>query len=179
MSQHLAHHPNAQSVEETPGPHESDTAPVTATIDAIYKLAEAGRVLKNATASIEKLAHQATGKSELTLMHCLVLIHLSRSTACKQVDLKSATGIAPAYLTKLVDELHHGNLVCRQRSSCDRRQIILALTDQGRETAWRLMEALNDITDAARLSAIELVGASLEQWVDGQTIEEDSTNKRI
>lgn len=156
MNQHLAHRPSTQPVENTPGPHESDTVPAAATIDAIYKLAEAGRVLKNATASIEKLAHQATGKSELTLMHCLVLIHLSRSTACKQVDLKSATGIAPAYLTKLVDELHHGNLVCRQRSSCDRRQIILALTDDGRETASLLMAALEDMGAAAQLSAIQL-----------------------
>ena len=150
MSKHLPHHLNEQPPQDTLAPHDSGAIPAPAAAGALYKLAETGRVLKNATAAIEKQAQEATGRNDLTLMHCLVLVHLLRSPTCRQVELKSATGITPANLTKLVDELHHENLVARIRSYSDRRQMILMLTEQGRETASRLLAALNDVSDTPR-----------------------------
>ncbi|GLQ91068.1 hypothetical protein GCM10007901_00180 [Dyella acidisoli] len=134
-------------------------------VDALYKMAEVSRVLRSATSTIEKFVHLASGTNDLTLMHCLVLVHLSRKASCKQLDLKSATGIAPTHLTKLVDELTHRGFVRRHRSSWDRRQIILALTAPGRETALRLLTSLHELTHKTQLNAIEELGSSLKRFV--------------
>lgn len=145
--------------------------------DALYKMAEVSRVLKSATSTMEKLAHLASGTNELTLMHCLVLVHLSRSATCKQSDLKCATGIAPTQLTKLLDELTHRDFVSRRRSSWDRRQVILALTERGRETALHLLASLHGFTDKTRLEAIDSLGSSLERFVASTGADEISDRK--
>ena len=49
---------------------------------------------------------------------------------CKQIDLKSLPGIASSHLTGLLDELTDRGLVCRGRSSEDRRQVLLSLTER-------------------------------------------------
>jgi DNA-binding MarR family transcriptional regulator len=148
-----------------------DSSGQTPAAETIYKMAEVSRVLKSATSTLEEVMHRAAGTNELTLMHGLVLVHLSRGTSCKQVDLKSATGIAPAYLTKLIDELVIRGLVHRNRSSWDRRQIILALTMSGRDTASHLLTSLNALTSETQRHAIEELGLSLEhfrEWFDGK-----------
>jgi DNA-binding MarR family transcriptional regulator len=142
--------------------------------DALYKMAEVSRVLRSATSSIEKLAHLASGSDALTLMHCLVLVHLSRSASSKQTELKCATGIAPTQLTKLLDELAHRGMINRHRSSWDRRQVILALTEAGRETAMHLLASLHDFADKTRLDAIESLGSSLAQFVASTAADGDN-----
>jgi DNA-binding MarR family transcriptional regulator len=144
---------------------ESKGAATQADADALYKMAQVSRVLRSATSSMERLAHLASGSDELTLMHCLVLVHLSRSASSKQTELKCATGIAPTQLTKLVDELAHRGFVSRHRSSWDRRQVILALTEPGREAALHLLASLHGFTDKTRIDAIESLGSSLERFV--------------
>ncbi|GGA41976.1 MarR family winged helix-turn-helix transcriptional regulator [Dyella nitratireducens] len=134
-------------------------------VDALYKMAEVSRILKSATSTIEKLAHLASGTNDLTLMHCLVLVHLSRTVSCKQLDLKYATRIASPYLTKLIDELTIRGFVRRHRSSGDRRQIILVLTAPGRETALRLLASLHELTHQTQRDAIEQLGFSLKRFV--------------
>jgi DNA-binding MarR family transcriptional regulator len=158
MSRHPAHDPSGQ-------PAAMHDAAMLATAGTIYRMAEISRVLRSVTSALEKLMHAASGSNDLTLMHCLVLVHLSRSATCKQVELKSATGIAPAHLTRLVDELVHQGLVGRHRSSWDRRQLNLALTAQGRETALHLLASLKELTDQTQLDAIEHLGSSLEHFV--------------
>lgn len=161
----------------TPNPastgHEASGTATQAEADALYKMAEVSRVLRSATSTIEKLAHLVSGTTDLTLMHCLVLVHLTRSASCKQLELKSATGIAPAHLTKLLDELTHRGFVRRTRSSWDRRQIILALTLPGRETALRLLASLHEHTDKTQLNEIERLNSSLEHFV---SITKDDTS---
>ncbi|RDS83498.1 MarR family transcriptional regulator [Dyella monticola] len=149
--------PNSNSTE----PNAIDTADV----DALYKMAQVSRTLKSVTCAIEKLLHVASGASDLTLMHCLVLVHLSKTATCQQADLKEATGAAAPHLTKLMDELVHRDLVCRNRSSWDRRQVIVALTAPGRETALRLLAALHGVIDKAQINAIAQLGSSLERFV--------------
>ena len=134
--------------------------------ETIYKVAEVARTLKCATHVMEKLVHLASGTNEhLTLLHWLVLVRLSRTPTCKQTELKCDTKIAPAYLTRLVDDLTREGLVRRHRSSSDRRQILLALTEHGRSAASELLASLNDVTRPSQLSAIEHLGASLDQFV--------------
>jgi DNA-binding MarR family transcriptional regulator len=161
MSKHLAN-----GADEGTPDNENDNGAATRTeADALYKMAEVSRVLRSATHTIEKLGQRASGSNELTLMHCLVLVHLSSASTCQQTKLKSATGIAPTHLTKLLEDLVNRGLVSRNRSSWDRRQVILALTASGRETALRLLSALHDFTQESQLGAIEQLGSSLEQFV--------------
>ncbi|WP_233843678.1 MarR family transcriptional regulator [Dyella sp. 2HG41-7] len=148
-----------------PRTHSVDKPNDLAEVDALYTMAEVSRILKYATSAIEKLAQVASGTSDLTLMHCLVLVHLSRTPSCKQVDLKSVTGITPAHLTKLVDELVNRGFVRRHRSSGDRRQVILALTTAGRETVLRVVASLRSHSNDVPLGAIEELGSSLAHWV--------------
>lgn len=145
----------------------ADKATDTADVEALYKMAEVSRILKNATSAIEKLAHIASGTNDLTLMHCLVLVHLSKTPTCKQGSLKSVAGITPAHMTKLVDELVNRGLVRRHRSSGDRRQIILALTAPGRETAQRLVVSLREHANDIQLGAIEELGSLLAHVFSG------------
>lgn len=173
MNKHLANDSDeTRTCSASTGCEAADAADV----EAFYKMAEVSRVLKSATSTIEKFAHLASGTSEFTLMHCLVMVHLSRAPTCKQTDLKSATGISPAHLTKLVDELTLRGLVSRHRSSADRRQIILALTAPGRETALHLLASLHELADKTQREAIEKLGASLERFVS--TTEHDKSGDR-
>jgi DNA-binding MarR family transcriptional regulator len=172
MSKHVADDWGKEASNPASAEHKATGTATRAEADALYKMAEVSRVLRSATSAIEKLGHLASGTNDLTLMHCLVLVHLSRTATCKQTDLKVATGIAPNHLTKLLDELTYRDLVHRNRSSSDRRQIILALTTRGRETALRLLAALHDFTNKTQLNAIEQLGSSLERFVS--TTENDS-----
>jgi DNA-binding MarR family transcriptional regulator len=137
--------------------------------DTIYKLAAARHTLRSAAAAMEQLVRRASGMTDLTLSHALVLVSLARMPTCKQVDLKSLPGIASP-LTRLLDELTDRGLVCRGRSSEDRRQVLLSLTDSGREAASCLLTALNAVTDNEWFNALEELSTSLlERFLDRAT----------
>jgi DNA-binding MarR family transcriptional regulator len=134
--------------------------------ETIYKVAEVARTLKCATHAMERVVHVVSGTNEhLTLLHWLVLARLSSTPTCKQMELKSDTKIAAAYLTRLLDDLVREGLVRRHRSSSDRRQILLTLTERGRTATMELLTTLNDIARPSQLNAIEHLGASLEHFV--------------
>jgi len=139
--------------------------------DTIYKLAAARHTLRSAAAAMEQLVRRASGMTDLTLSHALVLVSLARMPTCKQVDLKSLPGIASPHLTRLLDELTDRGLVCRGRSSEDRRQVLLSLTDSGREAASCLLTALNAVTDNEWFNALEELGTSLLKCLLEQTPE--------
>jgi DNA-binding MarR family transcriptional regulator len=140
--------------------------------ETIYKVAEVARTLKCATHAMEKVVHVVSGTNEhLTLLHWLVLARLSGTPTCKQMELKSDTKIAAAYLTRLLDDLVREGLVRRHRSSSDRRQILLTLTEHGRSATLELLTTLNDVARPSQLNAIEHLGASLEHFVSLATEE--------
>ena len=138
--------------------------------DTIYKLAAARHTLRSVAAAMEQLVRRASGMTDLTLSHALVLVSLARMPTCKQVDLKALPGIA-SHLTRLLDELTDRGLVCRGRSSEDRRQVLLSLTDSGREAASCLLTALNAVTDNEWFNALEELGTSLLKCLLEQTPE--------
>jgi DNA-binding MarR family transcriptional regulator len=140
--------------------------------ETIYKVAEVARTLKYATHAMEKVVHVVSGTNEhLTLLHWLVLARLSGTPTCKQMELKSDTKIAAAYLTRLLDDLVREGLVRRHRSSSDRRQILLTLTERGRTATLELLTTLNDVARPSQLNAIEHLSASLEHFVSLATEE--------
>ena len=139
--------------------------------DTIYKLAAVRHTLRNVAAAMEDLVRRASGLTDLTLSHALVLVRLARMPTCKQADLKSLPGIGSPHLTRLLDELSDRGLVGRSRSSGDRRQVLLSLTDSGRDAALRLLRALNTLADDEWLNALDQLGASLLRCLLQQTPE--------
>ncbi|GFZ97253.1 MarR family winged helix-turn-helix transcriptional regulator [Dyella caseinilytica] len=165
MRQHLSHPSSKQQPHSTRTPRAGTRPALQAAKTTIRNVAEVSRSLKNAAAAIERLVHLAAGTTDLTIAHYLILVHLSQTTTCKQVDLKYDTGIAPAYMTRLLDELTERGLVRRHRSSSDRRQVLLALTTMGRDLATRFLTSLGEFFDQARLDAINSIGSSCEQFI--------------
>jgi DNA-binding MarR family transcriptional regulator len=96
----------------------------------------------SANSAIEKIVQLASGANNLTLAHWIILVYLARAELCKQGDLMSGTGIAVGYLTRLLDDLEAKGMIRRHRSSEDRRQILLALTDSGKSAALALLGSL-------------------------------------
>ena len=139
--------------------------------ETIYKLAAVRHTLRNVAAAMEEIVRRASGMTDLTLAHALVLARLARMPTCKQVDLKSLPGIGSPHLTRLLDELAGRGLVDRSRSSGDRRQVLLSLTDSGRDAALRLLRALSTLTDNEWLNALDQLGSSLLRCLLQQTPE--------
>ena len=134
--------------------------------ETVYKVAEVSRTLKCATSVVEKWVKLASGSDgHLTLLHWLVLVRLSRVETCKQLDLKSDTKIAAAYLTRLLDDLTNEGLVQRHRSETDRRQVLLSLTERGRELASGLLASVSESNQPFLLDAMEHLASSLQQFV--------------
>ncbi len=166
MNKHAAYDRRQKSTRVALAPDQLARAGARAATDTIYKVAEVAGSLRRATQVMDKWVHIASGTNEhLTMSHWLVLVRLSSAPICKQADLKCDTKIAASHLTRLVDDLTREGLVRRHRSSSDRRQILLALTEQGRSLALGLLASLNDVTQPSQLDAIEDLGASLERFV--------------
>jgi DNA-binding MarR family transcriptional regulator len=166
MIKHATQNSPRQKARTLPVPQQPESIDARTASEAIFKVADVARTLKCATHVMERVVHLATGENEhLTLLHWLVLVRLSSTPTCKQMDLKSDTKIAAAYLTRLLDDLTRKGLVRRHRSSTDRRQILLALTVQGKAAALELLTALNVVIQPSQLATIEHLRLSLEQFV--------------
>jgi len=166
MNKHATYHRRRKDMRWALAPDQLAHESARTATDTLYRLAEVARSLRRATQVMEKWVHIAAGTHEhLTMSHWLVLVRLSSAPTCKQTEIKGDTKIAASHLTRLIDDLTREGLVRRHRSSSDRRQILLALTEQGRSFALGLLGSLNDVTQPSRLNAIEDLGTSLEQFV--------------
>lgn len=133
--------------------------------ETIRGVAELSHALRNASATLEKIVSVTAGMTHLTLAHGLVLAHLMDKSTSKQADLRSATGIGPAYLSKLLDELAGQKLLRRHRSSTDRRQILLAPTTLGTEVTRRLLLAVSELVTQSHRALIADLSSSVDQFV--------------
>ena len=130
--------------------------------ETMHKIAAVSRSLKSTGSAIEKIVQTAAGGGDLTLAHWLILVHLSRTRTCKQGELNAETAITTGYLTRLLDELEAKSMICRRRSTEDRRQILLSLTDRGRDAALALLAA---IARYEVLSALDELQSSLDRFL--------------
>jgi DNA-binding MarR family transcriptional regulator len=128
----------------------------------MHKVVEVSRSLKNVVSVIENWVQTASGGSDLTLAHWLILVHLSRAQTCQQCDLHSETGITAGYLTRLIDELDAKRMVRRRRSTKDRRQILLRLTDHGKDATLSLLAAIDQ---RRLLNALDKLKLSLDRFM--------------
>ncbi|HMQ33867.1 MAG TPA: MarR family transcriptional regulator [Chloroflexaceae bacterium] len=78
----------------------------------------------------------------LTLPQFYTLLHLEQTDeACKMSDLADATHQSAASLTGVVDRLRDKHLIERLRDEKDRRQVMVAVTPQGRELISEIKQA--------------------------------------
>jgi DNA-binding MarR family transcriptional regulator len=161
MKTHPPSRPGERKPPLTPTLDQPDVLALQTAAETIHELAEVSRMLKNVTTVLEKWIHRASGTHDLTMSHWLVLVHMLNRSTCKQVDLRSATGIAPAYLSRLLDELVGQGLLRRHRSLSDRRQILLAPTASGRAMTRVLLTSTRQLVTNAQRRAIADLGSSL------------------
>lgn len=84
----------------------------------------------------------AEARFDLTIPQFHTLMHLSHcATQCKMSDLARATHQSAASLTGVVDRLLEKQLVARVRPEGDRRQVMVALTADGRALLAKVAEA--------------------------------------
>ncbi len=84
----------------------------------------------------------AEARFDLTIPQFHTLLHLSYcATECKMSDLARATHQSAASLTGVVDRLLEKHLVVRVRPEGDRRQVMVALTGDGRALLAKIAEA--------------------------------------
>ena len=101
-------------------------------------------------------------KGELSATQIRALFQLERESEIPAGCLAKTADVSPASMTAMLDHLEQDGMVSRRRSETDRRQVIVSLTDQGRERLARKRavwdEAWRELTE--RHSEAELATAA-------------------
>jgi len=128
------------------------------------------RAIRRIMRSVDLYSHKLAIESGVTVpqLSCLLRVvqagPLTQKRLAKEVDLSAST------LVGIVDRLERKGLVVRQRSTVDRRQVLISATEEGVILAAgspsplqdRLASALDAISEQERLAIAE----SLERIVD-------------
>ncbi|NTU77783.1 MAG: MarR family transcriptional regulator [Chloroflexales bacterium] len=92
----------------------------------------------------------------MTLPQFYTLLHLEQTNeACKMSDLAEATHQSAASLTGVVDRLRDKQLIERLRDEKDRRQVMVAVTPQGRELITEIKQARREQMQMALAHLLE------------------------
>ena len=102
----------------------------------------------------------------ITVSQAMVLYSLAEEPAMRLSDLSLKLGSTPSTLSGVVDRLERGGWVQRQRTSRDRREILIQLTPHARQR----LEALNShIQELFTESDIALISQALGRMRDART----------
>ncbi len=102
----------------------------------------------------------------ITVSQAMVLYSLAEEPAMRLSDLSLKLGSTPSTLSGVVDRLERGGWVQRQRTSRDRREILIQLTPHARQR----LEALNShIQELFTESDIALISQALGRMRDALT----------
>ena len=99
---------------------------------------------------------------------------------CTMSELADFSAVDRTTLTRTVDQLVESGLVERATPREDRRQVVLTLTEAGRETCGRSMQAIfdvnrelaSDMSDDERRDAVRMLQALLGRLVDDEDLRE-------
>ncbi|GAA2509697.1 MarR family transcriptional regulator [Pilimelia columellifera] len=114
--------------------------------------------LRDAITRLGRRVRQARAVGDLTIAQLSALTSLELAGALSPGDLAEVERVRPPTMTKIVAKLEERGLVARTPHPRDRRQVILAATEQGREInarfgrerdAW-LAQRLEGLSDADR-----------------------------
>jgi DNA-binding MarR family transcriptional regulator len=102
----------------------------------------------------------------LTLPQFYTLLHLAQTGEVKMSDLAEATQQSAASLTGVVDRLEDKHLVERSRHPRDRRQVMVLVTQRGRELISEIRQDRRDRMQAALTQLSEPEIETLIQLLD-------------
>jgi DNA-binding MarR family transcriptional regulator len=81
---------------------------------------------------------------DLSATEIRALFQLEREAEVSAGSLAKHADVSPASMTAMLDHLDADGMVARRRSETDRRQVIVSLTDKGRECLGRKRAAWDD-----------------------------------
>src|SRR4051812_5052524 len=114
---------------------------------------ELARTLREAITRLNRRVRQARPVGDLTFSQLSVLTSLQLAGALTPRELADIERVQPPTMTKIVGKLEDRGLVARTPHPTDRRQVILAATEQGR-TVYAQFERVRDEWLAQRLAAL-------------------------
>jgi DNA-binding MarR family transcriptional regulator len=131
-------------------------------------------LLRDAITRLNRRVRQARPVGDLTFSQLSALTSLQLAGALTPRELADVERVQPPTMTKIVGKLEDRGLVARTPHPTDRRQVILAATEQGRQVyaqfeqvrdEW-LAQALADLTPAQR-GTLEAAAQILQQVARG------------
>lgn len=136
------------------------------------KIDYAGNILislRRIIQSIDKHNKQLDRCCELTVPQVVCLRQLMTDGELAPGKLAQAVYLSQATVTGIIDRLVSKGLVIRERSTVDRRQMRVRLTDRGcraaKEFPWPLQERFSRQLDALNESEKEQIDSTLKQLV--------------
>ena len=105
---------------------------------------ELARVLRDAISRLNRRVRQARPVGDLTFSQLSVLTSLQLAGALTPRELADIERVRPPTMTKIVGKLEEQGLVARTPHPTDRRQVILAATEQGRAVYAQFERARNE-----------------------------------
>jgi DNA-binding MarR family transcriptional regulator len=102
---------------------------------------------------------------ELSHHHIRALFSLDKDPEVTAGCLAKNAELSPASMTAMLDQLEEWGLVARRRSAEDRRQVLVSLTDKGREKVeakrdmWiaKFLDAVGEHSDEELLAAVRVM----------------------
>src|SRR5262245_28008354 len=107
--------------------NESTVTPITEIRQALGELLAAERRLRS---------RDRGGPGDLMFAQTIALVTIGRQGPTTAGDIARSSGLNPASITAMLDQLEKKQIVARARSEQDRRVVEVTLTDEG----WRLLE---------------------------------------
>jgi DNA-binding MarR family transcriptional regulator len=117
-----------------------------------------GYLLRQAVAAVARGAETEMRTCGLTAVQWAPLMIISRGGAATAANLARELNTDTGAMTRMLDRLEAKGLLCRTRSSSDRRVVELTLTDSGRAATERIPFNLSRAYNA------QLAGFTLEEF---------------
>ena len=115
--------------------------------------AQLAHTLRDAILRFNRRVRQARPVGDLTFSQLSALTSLQLAGALTPRELADTERVQPPTMTKIVGKLEERGLVARTTHPTDRRQVILAATEQGR-AVYAQFERVRDEWLAQRLAAL-------------------------
>src|SRR3954454_5585997 len=114
---------------------------------------ELARTLREAITRLNRRVRQARPVGDLTFSQLSALTSLQLAGALTPRELADVERVQPPTMTRIVGKLEERGLVARTPHPTDRRQVVLAATEQGR-AVYAQFERVRDEWLAQRLAAL-------------------------
>jgi DNA-binding MarR family transcriptional regulator len=119
----------------------------------------------------------------ITTPQMICIYELMRNNGITLSELSNAVSLGPSTVNGIVDRLELKGLLTRQRSSVDRRKVVLNLTDKGRQITQkapsllqdRLSEALQELPELEQVT----IAMSLERVVSLMEVQHIETSPNL